>query len=153
VTRCHGHDLGGPVSHVCTDLCTYNACCKGDSVTPPGYGFKVVPVDDGFLVVDAYTNVTVADAPTRREAWGVVTRLSNERVTAPRCDCGNGLKPDDVDGECEWCASGECDVLVFVDGPPAGEKVGDCVNGEPVFRSHFAGTIYHASGATCWSPS
>lgn len=41
----------------------------------------------------------------------------------------------------------ECPVLIEVDGPPQGEKIGDCVCGRPVYRSHFAGTIYHALDA------
>lgn len=36
--RCHGHDIEtSGVPHVCTDLCTVNACCKPDpaTMTPP----------------------------------------------------------------------------------------------------------------------
>jgi hypothetical protein len=31
-SRCHGHDLPG--DHICTDLCTTNACCAGRTDRP-----------------------------------------------------------------------------------------------------------------------
>ncbi len=39
----------------------------------------------------------------------------------------------------------ECEIME-IDGTPNGEMIGVCVDGRPVYRSHFAGTIYHAGG-------
>jgi len=39
----------------------------------------------------------------------------------------------------------ECPILIEVDGPPSGKLIGTCVCGRPTYRSHMAGTIYHAS--------
>ncbi len=42
--------------------------------------------------------------------------------------------------------AGECEILTEIEGCAAGEMVGTCAaDGRPVFRSRFAGTIYHAT--------
>lgn len=97
---------------------------------PPPPLFEVVA--EGEAIVDAGGDVTLDLTPVPDDG--------------PRCDCGNRLTAHDIDGECEWCASGECTVLIEVDGVAGGEQIGICeADGRPIFRSLMAGTIYHAS--------
>lgn len=64
-----------------------------------------------------------------------------------RCECGNKVSEDpDADGKCEWCLYPECEILVEVIGVAGGTLIGMCDHdGRPIFRSHMAGTIYHAT--------
>lgn len=46
----------------------------------------------------------------------------------------------------EMAEDEECQIIVEVIGKPSGEQIGTCsVDGRPIYRSHFAGTIYHAT--------
>lgn len=60
-----------------------------------------------------------------------------------QCECGNEVEPGE--SQCVWCLYPECEILVEVQGPPAGKRIGICVDGRPIYRSWFAGTIYHSS--------
>ena len=46
--------------------------------------------------------------------------------------------------EDEFYADDDCEVIE-VEGIASGEEIGTCVCGRPLFRSHMAGTIYHAT--------
>lgn len=83
-------------------------------------------------------------APTSKYGCGddaCVPCYGDEEYRATRCECGNRITPGETtDGKCDWCASGE------VIGVAGGTRIGTCeADGRPIFRSHMAGTIYHAT--------
>lgn len=64
----------------------------------------------------------------------------------PRCECGNPLNQDNDESKCDWCMNPECEIIVEVDGVASGTRISTCeFDGRPIFRSHMAGTIYHAT--------
>jgi hypothetical protein len=62
-----------------------------------------------------------------------------------RCECGNKVEPGET--FCEWCGPGApCSFDIEIDGVSNGERIGTCAaDGRPIFRSWFAGTVYHTT--------
>lgn len=75
-------------------------------------------------------------------AWDDAIVTSMTPVPSGRCPFEYFHEDDEYD---------ECPIMVEVDGPPSGERIGTCTCGRPIYRSRMAGTIYHAT-EDGWTP-